>query len=82
LKGLDCYGNKLNAKAMTEILNALPDRTDDGGDAYLYTEEEFAKEGNHKDYTQPAELKDAFDGAKKRKWTLLKLNASGNNVYL
>ena len=77
LKELDCYRNKLNAQAMTELLNALPARTaGDDAEATLYTEKTGVTEGNCKDYTQPAELKDAFDGAKKRNWKLKKINAS------
>ncbi|UTC68522.1 leucine-rich repeat domain-containing protein [Treponema sp. OMZ 789] len=79
LQKLGCYSNKLNAQAMTEILNALPAR--EAGDyarAYLYTEETDEPEGNHKDFTQPAELKAALDGAKKRNWKLGKINESGN----
>jgi len=77
LKELDCYRNKLNAQAMTELLNALPARTaGDDAEATLYTEKTGITEGNCKDYTQPAELKDAFDGAKKRNWKLKKINAS------
>jgi len=78
LKELDCYRNKLNAQAMTELLNALPARTaGDDAMAVLYTE--FSgEEGNCKDYTQPAELKAAFEGAKSRKWQLMKVDASGN----
>ena len=78
LKELDCYRNKLNAQAMTELLNALPARTaGDDAEATLYTEKTGEVEGNCKDYTQPAELKDAFDGAKKRNWKLKKNDESG-----
>ena len=77
LQKLGCYSNQLNAKAMTELLNALPARTaGDDAKAILYTE--FSgEEGNCKDYTQPAELKAALDGAKKRNWKLGKINESG-----
>ena len=79
LKELDCYRNKLNAQAMTELLNALPARTaGDDAEATLYTEKTGEVEGNCKDYTQPAELKAAFEGAKSRKWQLMKVDASGN----
>ena len=79
LKELDCYRNKLNAQAMTELLNALPARTaGDDAEATLYTEKTDEPEGNYKDYTQPAELKAAFEGAKSRKWQLMKVDASGN----
>ena len=79
LKELDCYRNKLNAQAMTELLNALPARTaGDDAEATLYTEKTGVTEGNYKDYTQPAELKAAFEDAKSRKWQLMKVDASGN----
>ena len=76
LKGLNCVVNKLDAKAMTEILNALPTRgANDNAGVILYTEEKNYTEGNCKDYTQPAELKAAFEGAKSRNWKLLKNKA-------
>ena len=79
LKELDCYRNKLNAQAMTELLNALPARTaGDDAEATLYTEKTGEVEGNCKDYTQLAELKAAFEDAKSRKWQLMKVDASGN----
>ena len=79
LKELDCYRNKLNAQAMTELLNALPVReAGDDAEATLYTEKTGEVEGNCKDYTQPAELKAAFEDAKSRKWQLMKVDASGN----
>ena len=63
---------------MTEILKALPSRTaGDDARAYLYTEETGVTEGNCKDYTQPEDLKKAFDGAKKKNWTLKKTKADG-----
>ena len=78
LQKLGCYSNQLNAKAMTELLNALPARTaGDDAKAWLYTEETDKPEGNYKDFTQPAELKAALDGAKKRNWKLRKINADG-----
>ena len=78
LQSLNCYINKLNAKAMTALLNALPQReTSDGAMAVLYSEYS-GEEGNCKDYTQPAELKAAVDGAKSRKWKLTKVDAGGN----
>ena len=79
LQELGCYSNQLNAKAMTELLNALPVReADDNAKAILYTEETDEPEGNYKDYTQPAELKAAFEDTKSRKWQLMKADASGN----
>ena len=78
LRKLYCQGNQLNAKAMTALLNALPQRkVGDGASATLYTEMTDVTEGNCKDYTQPAELKAAFEGAKSRKWWLQKVNAGG-----
>ena len=78
LQKLGCYSNQLNAKAMTELLNALPARTaGDDAKAWLYTEETDKPEGNCKDFTQPAELKAALDGAKKRNWKLGKINENG-----
>ena len=78
LQKLGCYSNQLNAQTMTEILNALPTRTaGDDARAILYTEETDKPEGNYKDFTQPAELKAALDGAKKRNWKLGKINESG-----
>ena len=78
LQTLYCSGNQLKAQAMTEILKALPSRTaGDDARAYLYTEETGVTEGNCKDYTQPEDLKKAFDGAKKKNWTLKKTKADG-----
>ena len=79
LREFYCCGNQINAKWMTKLLNALPTR-DSGDDAraVLYTEKTGVEEGNHKDFSQPAELKTAFDGAKKRGWTLKKENKYGN----
>ncbi|UTC78996.1 leucine-rich repeat domain-containing protein [Treponema sp. OMZ 799] len=78
LQKLGCYSNQLNAKAMTELLNALPARTaGDDAKAWLYTEETDKPEGNCKDFSQPAELKAALDDAKSRNWKLKKINESG-----
>ena len=80
LKNLWCSANQLNAQAMTEILNALPTRTaGDDARAILYTEKTGAIEGNCKDYTQPEDLKKAFEDAKSRNWTLAKFNTSENS---
>ena len=77
LTWLGCRGNQLNAQAMTELLQALPAReASDDAKALLYTEQSTS-EGNCKDYTQPAELKTAFDGAKSKNWKLQKFNATG-----
>ena len=79
LKILDCYSNKLDAQAMTKLLKALSAReASDDAWVVLYTEKTGVTEGNHKDFSQPAELKDAFDGAKNRNWKLYKRNASGS----
>ena len=81
LKDLSCESNQLNAKAMTALLNALPAReSGDGAFAILYTEKTGKPEGNCKDYTQPEDLKKAFDEAKSRKWKLQKINAGGSEV--
>ena len=78
LKKLNCIGNKLNAQAMTKLLNALPNReASDGAKAVLYTEK---TEENYKDFTQPAELKTAFEGAKSRHWKLQKEKPDGAEV--
>ena len=79
LQLLGHFSNQLNAQAMTELLQALPAREEsDRASAVLYTEQTAVTEGNCKDYTQPAELKKAFDEAKKRNWKLWKRNASGD----
>ena len=81
LKKLNCVSNKLNAQAMTALLNALPAREAGGGAfAVLYTEETDIPEGNHKDFTQSEDLKKAFDGAKKRNWKLQKEDADGHRL--
>ena len=80
LKYLWCCSNQLNAQAMTELLKGLPTRTaDDITQALLYTEKTGEPEGNCKDFTQPEDLKKAFEDAKSRNWKLQKLNASGHN---
>jgi len=80
-KKLICFENNLNAQAMTELLNALPAReVSDGAFVLLYTEKTGESEGNCKDFSQPAELKAAFDGAKNRNWGLEKKDARGNDV--
>ena len=77
LNSLWCWSNQLNAQAMTELLKGLPAREEgDKAEAVLYTEETGVTEGNCKDYNTPAELKAALEGAKKRNWTLMKVNAS------
>lgn len=77
LKNLWCFVNQFNAQAMTKLLNALPAReAGDNAEAVLYAEVTGFTEGNCKDFSQPAELKTAFDGAKKKNWKLQKMNAS------
>ena len=79
LQRLSCSRNKLNAQAMTELLNALPARNENNyGEATLYTEQTDVTEGNCKDYSKPEDLKKAVDEAKKRKWKLQKINISGD----
>ena len=78
LKKLNCIDNKLNTQAMTKLLNALPNReASDGAKATLYTEK---IEENCKDFTQPAELKTAFEGARDRHWKLQKEKLDGAEV--
>ena len=81
LRRLYCTENKLNAQAMTALLNALLARkAGDNAEAVLYAEMTGATEGNCKDFSQPAELKKAFDDAKNRNWKLKKYNANGKEV--
>ena len=81
LKSLYCRSNKLDDKAMTALLNALPQREaseDPPASALLYTEETGKTEGNYKNFntsTTPADLKTAFNGAKGRNWKLKKETA-------
>ena len=88
LKTLYCHSNKLDAEAMKDLLNALPQReaSEDpsaSAVALLYTEETGKTEGNYKDFNKPgtpgtpAELQTAFDGAKNRNWKLRKVNEGG-----
>ena len=84
LQRLYCPGNQLNAQAMTKLLKGLPSRAaSDDARAVLYTEETDKTEGNCKDFTQPEDLKTAFDEAKTNKhWKLQKIDASESNVDL
>ena len=81
LKALYCRSNKLDDKAMTALLNALPQREASEAppaSALLYTEETGKTEGNYKNFntsTTPADLKTAFNGAKGRNWKLKKETA-------
>ena len=77
LKQLDCSANKLDGQAMTKILNALPSHDEnDGAYAILYTERSGFDENNCKDFSQPKDLKKAFEDAKKRHWKLQKYSPS------
>ena len=83
LKGLGCWSNQLNAQAMTELLKGLPTREEgDKAEVVLYTEEKDYTEGNCKDFSQPAELKKAFDEAKDRNWKLKKQKTDGSWVEI
>ena len=74
LKQLGCGYNQLNAQASTKIFTDLPQRTvSQDAKCYLYSEESNVSEGNHKDFTSPGELKNAFDNAKTVKnWKMYK----------
>ena len=81
LKQFGCFGNKLNAQAMTELLNALPAReASDKAIAKLYLD--YTYEGNCKDFSTPESLKTALDGAKKRNWKLIKKDANGKDAEI
>ena len=55
ITALDCGGNQLSTQALTQLLTDLPVRDpDDGAKRWLYVE------GNHRDFTAPQELKNAF----------------------
>ena len=84
LKHLNCYGNQLNAGAFKKLFDDLPQRVDgDNARCFLYTEETGVIEGNHKDFSAPADLAQAFNNAKNnKKWKMYKLNGSGNSVEL
>ena len=74
LKIVGLSNNKLNAEAFIKIFNDLPDRKESGGVCVLYTEETGVTEGNCKDFSTPENLKAAFEGAKAKRWKMLKLN--------
>ena len=79
LQKLECYGNQIKAQAMTKLLKGLPQRkAGDGAFAFLYTEKTDVTEGNCKDYSTPEDLKKALDEAKKRNWTLKKVDVNGS----
>ena len=79
LKDIQCQVNQLNADVFKKLFIDLPvcKSSDDDAEAILYTEETGANEGNHKDFTNPPELKAAFDGAKSKNWTLMKKKPDG-----
>ena len=78
LQHLKCGYNKLSADALTKLFNDLPQRTvSQDAKCYLYTCHRhlgiIEEEGNHKDFTSPGELKNAFDNAKTVKnWKMYK----------
>ena len=77
---LYCWGNRLNAQAFIKIFNDLP-KWGSGYDKWciLYTEETGSTEGNHTDFTSPAELKAAFENAKYvKRWSMCKYNTDGS----
>ena len=84
LRTLRCYNNKLTAQAFTKLFDDLPARQDsDNGECILYTEESGVTEGNHKDFSTPQDLKDAFDNAKNnKKWKMCKWNGSWPGVEI
>ena len=84
LQELGCYGNQLTAEAFTKIFNDLPQRTvSQDAKCKLYSELSSSSEGNHKDFTSPGELKNAFDNAKNVKnWKMYKYDEHGSYVEL
>ena len=73
LKDIQCQANQLNADVFKKLFIDLPVcKSSDDAEAILYTEETDANEGNHKDFTNPPELKTAFDDAKSKNWALMK----------
>ena len=78
LKDIQCQANQLNADVFKKLFIDLPAcKSSDYAEAILYTEEDGANEGNHKDFTNPPELKAAFDDAKSKNWTLMKKKPDG-----
>ena len=79
LKDLICTSNRLNAKAMIDLLNALPARDAyDSAMAVLYTEKEA--EGNWTNFTKPYGIKAALKGARERNWRVVKVSSKGRYV--
>ena len=84
LQTLYCWSNKLNAEAFTKLFNDLPQRVDgDEAKCWLYTEETGVTEGNHTDFSAPADLAAAFNNAKTvKKWKMYKRNGSWPGVEI
>ena len=76
LKELSCTFNQLNAEAFIKLFNDLPKRTEsDGATCTLYFEGVYHGEsdGNHRNFTSPEELSNAFQKAKnEKKWKMYK----------
>ena len=74
LQELYCHGNRLTADAFKKLFDDLPVRTDsDEAKCWLYTEQTGVTEGNHTDFTAPADLAAAFNNAKTvKKWKMYK----------
>ena len=76
LKELSCTFNQLNAEAFIKLFNDLPKRTEsDGATCTLYFEGVYHGEsdGNHRNFTSPEELSNAFQNAKNvKKWKMYK----------
>ena len=82
LKGLDCLSNKLDAQAFTKLFSDLP-QSIIYAYCYLYTEEKGVSEGNCKDFTNPPDLKAAFEKAKdEKKWMMYKIRADKSMVEI
>ena len=84
LKGLGCYGNRLNADAFKKLFDDLPVRADsDEAKCILYTEQTGVTEGNHTDFTDPPDLAAVFNNAKTvKKWKMCKYVGGGSDVEL
>ena len=81
LQWLLCHNNRLTAQALTSLLTGLPARSpSDDAKCTLYSEN--PEEGNHTDFTAPAELYTAFQDAKTKNWKLYNRDADRNDVKL
>ncbi|MGI5174195.1 hypothetical protein H0R92_11435 [Treponema sp. OMZ 840] len=79
LKTLYCHKNKLNAAALTAVLNGLPERqASDSAICILFSEDPGDNEQNYQfDGTIPADLRAAFESARdERNWSLQKYTGS------